>query len=42
MPLAEKKKLADAVIDNNGSLEQTRTTTEAFLSEWGYLKKREA
>ena len=40
MPLAEKKRLADVVIDNNGSLEQTELQLKNVLSEWGFQKKK--
>jgi dephospho-CoA kinase len=36
MPLHEKVKLADAVIDNNGSIEETRKQLLEILSEWGF------
>jgi dephospho-CoA kinase len=39
MPLAEKKRLADVVIDNNGSLEQTGLQLKNVLSEWGFQKE---
>ena len=39
MPLAEKKRLADVVIDNNGSLEQTELQLKNVLSEWGFQKE---
>ncbi|MED3622708.1 dephospho-CoA kinase [Neobacillus thermocopriae] len=38
MPLAEKIKLADAVIDNNGSIDCTRKQLLQLLSEWGFNK----
>lgn len=34
MPLSEKKALADAVLDNNGSLEETKQQLEKIVSEW--------
>ena len=39
MPLAEKKRLADVVIDNNASLEQTELQLKNVLSEWGFQKE---
>ena len=39
MPLTEKKRLADVVIDNNGSLEQTELQLKNVLSEWGFQKE---
>ena len=33
MPAAEKKKLADYVIDNSGSIEETRTQVEAIWNQ---------
>jgi dephospho-CoA kinase len=39
MPLIEKKKLADAVIDNNGSIEQTKSQLTNILKQWGYKKE---
>ncbi|MCQ6273441.1 dephospho-CoA kinase [Bacillus sp. V3B] len=38
MPLIEKKKLADAVIDNNGSIQQTELQLNNILKQWGYSK----
>ncbi|MCM3767225.1 dephospho-CoA kinase [Neobacillus niacini] len=38
MPLSEKVKLADAVIDNNGTIEESRTQLAAILSGWGIGK----
>ncbi|PLR98268.1 dephospho-CoA kinase [Bacillus sp. T33-2] len=35
MPLSEKVKLADAVIDNNGTIENTKTQLQQILAEWG-------
>ncbi|MGE7758934.1 dephospho-CoA kinase [Peribacillus sp. NPDC097895] len=34
MPLADKKALADAVIDNNGDLTETKKQVKAILSDW--------
>ncbi|MEV5037426.1 dephospho-CoA kinase [Bacillus sp. AFS026049] len=34
MPLADKKALADAVIDNNGDINETKRQLKAILSEW--------
>lgn len=34
MPLADKKPLADAVIDNNGSLEETKRQVRQLLQSW--------
>ncbi|MCY9005784.1 dephospho-CoA kinase [Peribacillus frigoritolerans] len=34
MPLADKKDLADAVIDNNGDINETKRQVKAILSEW--------
>jgi dephospho-CoA kinase len=34
MPLADKKALADAVIDNNGDVNETKRQVKAILSEW--------
>jgi dephospho-CoA kinase len=34
MPLSEKVKLADAVIDNNGSIEQTEAQLQRLLQQW--------
>lgn len=39
MPLTEKKRLADAVIDNNGTLEQTKLQLKKVLLEWGFKKE---
>jgi len=33
MPLSEKKALADAVLDNNGSLEETKQQLEKIVSD---------
>ena len=40
MPLAEKKRVADVVIDNNGSIEQTEATMKNILSAMGIPKRR--
>lgn len=37
MPLSEKKAYADAVIDNNGTIDQTRQQLLTILSEWDVL-----
>ncbi|CAK6476687.1 dephospho-CoA kinase [Peribacillus castrilensis] len=34
MPLADKKALADAVIDNNGDINETKRQVKGILSEW--------
>ncbi|MFJ7991010.1 dephospho-CoA kinase [Peribacillus frigoritolerans] len=34
MPLADKKALADAVIDNNGDINEAKRQLKAILSEW--------
>lgn len=34
MPLADKKALADAVIDNNGDINETKRQVKVILSEW--------
>ncbi|MEC2223658.1 dephospho-CoA kinase [Heyndrickxia faecalis] len=34
MPLSEKKALADAVLDNNGSPEETKQQLEKIVSDW--------
>jgi len=39
MPLKEKRELADAVIDNNGSVEQTERQLFNILKEWGFKKE---
>lgn len=39
MSLSEKKALADAVIDNNGSLEKTQWQLYNVLEEWGFKKE---
>lgn len=38
MPVKEKEALADAVIDNNGTLEQTAIQLQNILYEWNVLK----
>jgi len=35
MPLSEKIQLADAVINNNGSLSETKDQLDEILSDWG-------
>ncbi len=35
MSIEEKKKLADAVIDNRGSLEETKQQLLSILTSWG-------
>lgn len=35
MPLEEKKALADAIIDNNGTLEQTKEQLKMLFEKWG-------
>jgi len=35
MPLSEKVALADAVIDNNGSIEETKRQLNELLTSWG-------
>ncbi|MFB7637607.1 dephospho-CoA kinase [Peribacillus butanolivorans] len=37
MPLADKKVLADAVIDNNGKLEETKKQVKTVLCNWNVL-----
>ncbi|MCK1991809.1 dephospho-CoA kinase [Peribacillus muralis] len=37
MPLADKKALADAVIDNNGELTETKKQVRAILNDWHIL-----
>lgn len=37
MPLKEKVKLSDAVIDNNGTFEETKAQLEHILKEWDIL-----
>lgn len=39
MPLGEKRKKADAVIDNNGTIEETKRQLHACLMRWGILEK---
>jgi dephospho-CoA kinase len=39
MPLIEKVKLADAVIDNNGTIEDTKTQLIQILNNWEVLEK---
>ncbi len=39
MPLPEKKKLADMLIDNNGSLAETKRQLEEILRRWGIRAK---
>ncbi|KIQ93428.1 Dephospho-CoA kinase [Anoxybacillus thermarum] len=39
MPLEEKRKKADAVIDNNGTIEETKRQLYACLVRWGVLGK---
>ncbi len=39
MPLEEKRKKADAVIDNNGMIEETKQQLYACLMRWGVLEK---
>lgn len=34
MPLADKKAIADAVIDNNGDINETKRQVKAILCEW--------
>lgn len=34
MPLVDKKALADAVIDNNGDINETKRQVKSILSEW--------
>lgn len=36
MPLKEKKKLADAVINNNGTIEETKVQLLSILENWGF------
>ncbi|GIN60180.1 dephospho-CoA kinase [Robertmurraya siralis] len=35
MPLKDKIKLSDAVIDNNGTIEETKKQLNAILEQWG-------
>ena len=37
MPLKEKKALADAVVDNNGDLEETKEQVRSVLMSWNVL-----
>ena len=37
MPLAEKKALADAVVDNNGKFEETKAQVRLILEKWNVL-----
>lgn len=39
MPLADKKEKADAVIDNNGTIEETKHQLNALLNQWGISKQ---
>ena len=39
MPLIEKKRLADVIIDNNGSVEQTELQLKNVLAKWGFKKE---
>ncbi|WP_071395995.1 dephospho-CoA kinase [Bacillus tuaregi] len=39
MPLKEKKAKSDAVIDNNGTMEQTKQQLYSILKEWGLKKE---
>jgi dephospho-CoA kinase len=39
MPLNEKNKLADAVIDNNGTIHDTKTQLIQILNNWEVLEK---
>ncbi len=41
MPLKEKQALTDFLIDNSGTLEQTKAQLNSILSEWGYKEKKE-
>jgi dephospho-CoA kinase len=36
MPLREKRELADAVINNNGSVEETKKQLDIILKNWGF------
>lgn len=38
LPLKEKLALADAVIDNNGSIDETKKQLLNILSNWGFVK----
>ncbi|WP_343799811.1 dephospho-CoA kinase [Bacillus carboniphilus] len=37
LPLDDKKKWADAVIDNNGSVDETKAQLEQILKEWNVM-----
>jgi dephospho-CoA kinase len=39
MPLKEKKRRADSIIDNNGSLDQTQLQMNTLLQKWGFKKE---
>jgi dephospho-CoA kinase len=39
MPLIDKKRLADVIIDNNGSIEQTELQLKNILAKWGFKKE---
>jgi len=39
MPLKEKKRRADSIIDNNGSLDQTQLQMNTILQKWGFKKE---
>ncbi|MCM3568320.1 dephospho-CoA kinase [Neobacillus mesonae] len=39
MPLSEKVSLADAVIDNNGSVDKTKNQLMKILADWGIHKE---
>lgn len=39
MPLAEKKALADAIVNNNGDFEETKKQVQTILTEWNILLK---
>lgn len=39
MPLEEKRKKADEIIDNNGTIEETKQQLHACLMRWGVLEK---
>lgn len=34
LPLKDKRKLADEIIDNNGTIENTQTQVEVVLKKW--------
>jgi dephospho-CoA kinase len=40
MPLSEKLGLADKVINNNGSLDETKRQLDEILASWGVILKR--